>query len=59
MVVTLDKAERDFLVNELEGTTIPDLRLLIASGMRKVLRDELKQDEEALKSLLNKLKTAA
>jgi hypothetical protein len=59
MVVTLDKIERDLLVSELEGTTIPDLRMMIASGMRKNLREELKQDEEALKSLLGKLKSAA
>ncbi len=59
MVVNIDKTERELLVNELEGSTIPDLRFMIASGMRKNLRDELKKDEVALKSLLLKLKTAA
>ncbi len=59
MVVNIDKTELDLLVNELEGSTIPDLRFMIASGMRKNLRDELKKDEVALKSLLLKLKTAA
>jgi len=51
--------ERDLLVTELEKTTIPELRVLIASGMRKELRDELKQDEVALKNALEKLKMAA
>jgi hypothetical protein len=32
---------------------------MIASGMKKELRDELKQDEEVLKGLLEKLKMAA
>jgi hypothetical protein len=59
MIVNLDKTERDLLVTELEETTIPELRGLIASGMRKELRDELKQDEVALKSVLEKLKIAA
>ena len=51
--------ERDLLVTELEKTTIPELRVLIASGLRKELRDELKQDEVALKNVLEKLKMAA
>jgi len=59
MVVNIDKTERDLLINELEESTIPDLRFMIASGMRKDLRDELKRDEVALKSLLTKLKAAA
>jgi hypothetical protein len=59
MNVNLDKTERDLLVTELEETTIPELRVLIASGMRKELRDELKQDEVALKNVLEKLKKAA
>jgi hypothetical protein len=59
MVVNMDEIERDLLINELEKATIPDLRFMIASGMRKNLRDELKKDEVALKTLLEKLKTAA
>jgi hypothetical protein len=60
MIVNLEKNERDLLVTELEETAIPELRLLIASGsMRKKSRDELKQDEVALKNLLEKLKMAA
>ncbi len=59
MIVNLEKKERDLLVTELEETTIPQLRVLIASGMRKDSRDELKQDEVALKNILEKLKIAA
>jgi hypothetical protein len=59
MIVNLDKTERDLLVTELEETTIPELRGLIASGMRMELRDELKRDEVALKNILEKLKIAA
>ncbi len=59
MIVNLEKKERDLLVTELEETTIPQIRVLIASGMRKDSRDELKQDEDALKSILEKLKMAA
>ena len=59
MIVNLEKKERDLLVTELEKTTIPELRVLIASGMRKELRDELKEDEAALKNVLEKLKLAA
>ncbi len=60
MMVNLEKKERDLLVTELEGTTIPQIRELIASGsMRKKSRDELKEDEDILKTLLEKLKKAA
>ncbi len=60
MNVDLEKKERDLLITELENTTIPQLRELIASGsMRKKGRDEMKQDEEVLKGLLEKLKKAA
>jgi hypothetical protein len=59
MIVNLEKTERDLLVTELEETTIPELRGMIASGMRKELRDELKRDEDALKNVLEKLKIAA
>jgi hypothetical protein len=59
MIVNLDKRERDLLVTELEETTIPQIRELVASGMRKNNRDELKMDEEVLKGVLEKLKKAA
>ena len=59
MIVDLDKKERDLLVHELEETTIPQIRELVASGMRKKNRDELKVDEELLKNVLEKLKKAA
>lgn len=59
MIVNLDSRERELLVAELEGTTIPQLRELVASGMRKNSRDELKVDEAVLKGLLEKLKKAA
>ncbi len=60
MIVNLEKKERDLLVTELEETTIPQLRELIASGsLRKKGRDELKQDEDVLKTVLEKLKKAA
>jgi hypothetical protein len=59
MIVNLEKRERDLLVHELEETTIPQLRELVASGMRKNSRDELKEDEVVFKTLLEKLKLAA
>lgn len=59
MIVNLDKKERDLLVTELEKSIIPELRGVIASGMKKVDRDELKEDEEVLKRALEKLKMAA
>ncbi len=60
MMVNLEKKERDLLVTELEESAIPQIRELIASGsMRKKSRDELKQDEDVLKTLLEKLKKAA
>ncbi len=59
MIVNLDKRERDLLVAELEETTIPQIRELVASGMRKKSRDELKEDEVVLKGVLEKLKMAA
>jgi len=60
MMIDLDAKEKELLVTELEKTAIPDLRILIASGsMRKNSRDELKQEEIALKDLLAKLKLAA
>ncbi|HLE40781.1 MAG TPA: hypothetical protein VI956_04700 [Nitrospirota bacterium] len=59
MIVNLEKKERDLLVTELEKTAIPELRVLIASGLRKDDREELKQDEAALRIVLEKLKMAA
>ena len=60
MIVNLEQKERDMLVTELEEAMIPQLRELVASGsMRKKGRDELKQDEEVLRGLLDKLKKAA
>jgi hypothetical protein len=59
MIVNLEKKERDLLVTELEETTIPELRVLIGSGLRMNDREELKQDEAALKTVLEKLKMAA
>lgn len=60
MIVNLEKKERDLLVDELEHTAIPQLRELVASGsMRKKGRDELKEDEVMLKTVLEKLKKAA
>jgi len=59
MIVNLEKRERDLLIAELEETTIPQIRELVASGMRKKSRDELKEDEVVLKTVLEKLKMAA
>ncbi len=60
MIVDLDNKERDLLVTELEKSTIPEIRELIASGsLRKKSRDELKEDEAVLKTLLEKLRKAA
>jgi hypothetical protein len=59
MIVNLEKRERDLLVQELEETTIPQIRELVASGMRLDSREELKIDEEVLKNVLEKLKKAA
>ena len=59
MIINLEKKELDLLITELEKTTIPELRVLIASKMRKKSRDEMKQDEAMLKNVLEKLKMAA
>ena len=60
MIIDLDKKERDLLVEELEHTTIPQIRELIASGsLRKKSREELKEDEIVLKTMVEKLKKAA
>jgi hypothetical protein len=57
MIVDLEKKEQD-IVTELEKTTFPELRVLIVSEMRKELRDQLKQDEAAMKNVLEKFKIA-
>ncbi len=59
MMVDLNVKEKELLIAELETTTIPELRVLIASKMRKNSREEMKQDEVVLKGLLDKLKKAA
>ncbi len=59
MIVNLDPKEKDLLVNELEVSIIPDLRIEITSGGRKEFRDMLKKNEEVFKGLLDKLKMAA
>ncbi len=59
MMVDLNMKEKELLISELETTAIPEIRVLIASKMRKNSREELKQDEVVLKGLLDKLKKAA
>lgn len=58
MKVEFEREEIDLLVCELESI-IPELRGIIASGCRKDLRDEMKQDKVRLMEILEKLKTAA
>jgi hypothetical protein len=58
MKVELDKKEVDLLVSELESI-IPELRGLIASGMRKNLRDDIRKDKVMLLEIVQKLKMAA
>jgi hypothetical protein len=60
MIIDLNTKERDLLVEELEHTTIPEIRELIASGsLRKKSREELKEEEVVLKAMVEKLKMAA
>ena len=62
MIIDLNKKERDLLVTELEKSISPELRGIVASGMRmrKTDQDDLKkEDEVALKNVLEKLKMAA
>jgi len=60
MIIELTMKERDLLIEELEKTTIPEIRELIASGsLRKKGREELKGDEIILKGMVEKLKKAA
>lgn len=58
MKVELEPKEIELLVGELENI-IPELRGLIASGMRKDLRDDIKKDKFMLMEILEKLKMAA
>ncbi len=58
MKLDLKPQERDLLVTELESI-IPELRGVIASGVQKDLRDEMKKDKEMLIEILDKLKKAA
>ncbi len=62
MIIDLNKKERALLVTELEKSIIPEVRGIIVSKirMRKTDRDDLKkEDEAALKNVLEKLKMAA
>lgn len=54
----LDTAQRDVLVPELEYI-IRELGGVIASGVRKDMRDEMKRERDMLREILDKLKTAA
>jgi len=58
MQINLEPKERDLLITELESI-LPELRGMIASGIRKDLRDEMKVDKEVLYEILDKLKKAA
>ncbi len=59
MIINLDKTERNSLITELEEVTIPEIRMLIASGILKTLRDELQEDEVVPKNVFEKMKMAA
>ena len=58
MKVELKPEEKDLLITELESI-IPEIRGVIASGMRKDLRDEMRKDKFMLEDILEKLKKAA
>jgi hypothetical protein len=58
MKIDLKPDEVQLLVTELESI-IPELRGIIASGCRKDLRDEMKQDKLKLMEILEKLKAVA
>ncbi len=58
MNVEFEPKERDLLITELESI-LPELRGIIASGVRKDLRDEMKKDKVILYTILEKLKQAA
>ena len=57
MKVELDTKEMQLLIGELE-TVIRELRGLIASGMRKDMRDDIRKDKMMLIDILEKVKMA-
>ncbi len=57
MKVELDTKEIQLLIGELE-TVIRELRGLIASGMRKEMRDDIRKDKMMLIDILEKVKMA-
>jgi len=57
MNLELTDKERDMLVGVLKDY-IPELRGEIASGVKHDLKLELKEEEEVLKGILEKLKVA-
>jgi hypothetical protein len=58
MKVELEQKEIEMIVGELR-TNISELRSLIASGMRKELRDDIRKDKLALMGIVAKLEAAA
>lgn len=58
MKVELKPREKELLITELEHI-IPELGGVIASGVRKDLRDEMKKERDMLRDILEKLKMAA
>jgi hypothetical protein len=54
----LDTAERDLLVPELESV-IRELGGVIASGVKKDMRDEMKKERDILRDIVDRLKAAA
>jgi hypothetical protein len=56
MVFELNDTEKELLISQIEVMILPELRCQIGSGIRKVLRDELKKDKIALTNILEKLK---
>ncbi len=58
MKVDLKPKEIELLATQLEST-IQELRGLIASGMRKEMRDDIRKDKMMLMDILEKVKMAA
>jgi hypothetical protein len=58
MKVEFEPKEIELLVTELQSN-ISELRGLIASGMRKDLRDDIRKDKVTLMEILEKLEIAA
>jgi hypothetical protein len=58
MNVHLEPKEIELLATQLEST-IQELRGLIASGMRKDMRDDIRKDKLMLMDILEKVKMAA